>query len=304
MRLTTTLAAGATWAALALVGPAIAGAPGSHPGYRLQRALPPVSGTLRLEPHAFGRGSMSRSAAFTSREWAGAARPHRAFGPSYGHQAGYSRFGQRGPGAQPFRAHRYGPAYGYQGQARAQFANAYGGSASGRFTRSAVRYGYQFSSRPRELTWRGDGTGLVGLIGNAGPNYNLASTGWGTADSATTGGGYPLPSPYSRYHAEAPVQVTYGEPDLWTSGAGYPPTGGLAYYNSGSPGRMAYYSSSSSAGPYGTPGGLGIYSSGSYGPGPHIIRVGQRHHRRFASEQDCACGPRIISRHRWHQARW
>lgn len=152
------------------------------------------------------------------------------------------------------------------------------------------RYGFD-SALPAILSRRG-GLG-VDRFGSAA--IGGVVTGWGTADSATTGGVYPLPSP--RHHAEAPVRVVYGEPNEWSHGGfgyGYPPTGGLSYYNSGSPGRMAYYGSSSSAGPYGTPGGLGIYSSGSYGPGPEIIHISGRHVSLARAVEGCACGPHII----------
>ena len=161
--------------------------------------------------------------------------------------------------------------------------------ASGRF--GQYRYGFDedqsaLPSRRRGLSVDSDGSAAVGGV----------VTGWGTADSATTGGIYPPPSPH--HHAEATVRVVYGEPNEWSHGGGfeygYPPMGGLSYYNSGSPGRMAYYGSSSSAGPYGTPGGLGLYSSGSYGPGPEIIHVSGRHFSRGRAIEGCACGPHIV----------
>jgi hypothetical protein len=119
-------------------------------------------------------------------------------------------------------------------------------------------------------------------------------TGWGTADSATTGGAYPPPSPS---HSSS-VHVVYGDSDAWTgqrsTGYAYPPTGGLGYYNSGSPGRMGYYSSSSSAGPGGSPGGLAIYSSGSYGPGPQVVQLAGEGGRWSGAR---SFGPHIIHVH-------
>lgn len=161
----------------------------------------------------------------------------------------------------------------------------------------AHRYGFDPDTSGIRLRRRGSGVDSYGSAA-----VGSVVTGWGTADSATTGGIYPLPSP--GHHAEAQVRVIYGEPQVWDHGGygyGYPPTGGLSYYSSGSPGRMAYYGSSSAAGPYGTPGGLGIYSSGSYGPGPEIIHVSGRHFSKGRAIEGCACGAHIIELgHRRH----
>lgn len=206
-------------------------------------SLPPLSGTLHLEPDSFGRGHTGRRYLMEGHHFA----RHLGWGRTY---AGYD--------AAP-RTH-----WGY-------------GQGSVYWNRSVPFYG------------EGNDT------------LALTVTGWGTADSATTGGAYPPPSP--RYHSAEPVHFSYGTPYVSSAGYngggsgggyGYAPTGGLGYYNSGSPGRLAYYSSGSSAGPGGTPGGLGIYSSGSFGPGPRVLTYERNGAAQWSRG---AAGPRIIHLH-------
>ena len=171
-----------------------------------------------------------------------------------------------------------------------------------RFGEPVPRFAY---GQPRRLGY-GQGSVYwnrqVPYYGEGNATLAMTVTGWGTADSATTGGAYPLPSP--RSHAAFPVQFSYGTPGFGygrvRTNRGYAPTGGLATYSSGSPGQMAYYSSSSSAGPGGSPGGLGFYSSGAFGSGPKVIDVGGRQANGW-SEGD-AGGARII--HVGHRAPW
>lgn len=182
---------------------------------------------------------------------------------------GYHRLGRHRAYAGRFR--RNGPFSGYQ-------AGAYG---------QIWRGGYNTAGA--ETYWNRN----VEFYGEGNDTLAMTVTGWGTADSATTGGAYPPPSPWHR--ASVPVGTSYGTGSLTgtrSHGYGYAPMGGLAYYNSGSPGGMAYYGSSSSRGPGGTPGGLGIYSSGSYGPGPKIIRMHDRQLDRFSERLNT--GPHII----------
>lgn len=300
MRITFAFAAGAAGLALLAAGHAFAAGYGGAGVHGIRRHLPPVSGTIRLERGAFGAGQPSSvtDGRFTSPRFVPAGRFYRG---------GTSR---RFAAASPYG---YGPALGVQSHAYAQLADQ--GAGYGRFDADG---GYGVERRPPHRSWwQGDGTGLVGLVGAEDDGIGVGlggyggygvQTGWGTADSASTGGAYPLPSPAypsrsyhpSRsYQAETPLDVRYGEPAILASydgGAGsVAPTGGLAYYNSGSPGRMGYYGSSSSAGPGGSPGGLGFYSSGSFGSGPGIIHVGSRHRGgRGLLGQTCFCGPHII----------
>ena len=240
MKTSIVLVLGASWSLALAPSPAFAG-----PRHHLHhyRGMPPIAGTLRMHPTAFGRGD---DAAF----------------PTAAH-------GNRSLSAIP---------------------DASAGS-----------------------TYRGRGRPLpvAPEIGSVGTGVGLSAplvTGWGTADSATSGGAYPVPSSrtgsarFDGYRAEIPVSVRYGEPDSLPRGYGVPATGGLAYYNSGSRGRMAYYGSSSSAGYGGTPGGLAIYSSGAYGPGATIVHVG----RRAAWPVAYGYGPHIIhvGYHHRHLARW
>ena len=92
---------------------------------------------------------------------------------------------------------------------------------------------------------------------------------------------------------------TYGEPPLYAqAGYGEQAYGGPAYganpqlpfYGSGAPYAMGYYSSGSSAGPYGSAGGIATYRSGSYGYGPRVVETGYGGGYR----QGCTCGPRIV----------
>ena len=175
--------------------------------------------------------------------------------------------------------------------------------------RSARHFGWGrgyagFGAARREAWGYGQGSvywnRAVPYYGEGNDTLALTVTGWGTADSATTGGAYPVPSP--RYHASEPVRFAYGTPTVvggagsepYLGGYNYGSTGGLGYDNSGSPGHLAYYSSGSSAGPGGTPGGLAIYNSGSYGPGPQVISTAGRGTARWSRG---AIGPRIIHLH-------
>lgn len=120
----------------------------------------------------------------------------------------------------------------------------------------------------------------VPFYGEGNDTLALTVTAYGTADSATTGGAYPPPAPW--HSASVMPGRTYVGSGTWSGLGqhyGYAPTGGLGYY-----------SSSSSAGPNGSPGGLAIYSSGSYGPGPKIIDL-----RRERAEV-LGSGPHVIYR--------
>lgn len=249
MKLTSAVAAGVALAALASGHSAHARDYGANP-------LPPVSGTIRLHPGDLAGGWHVR-----------------------GFRAGH---------------HHYGPYYGYQGGAYRQlWRGSYNTADADVFwNRNVEFYGegndtlallVTGTGAGRRGEWHGDDGSRSsdaqplhgrGFAANATPAVLTPNTGWGTADSATTGGAYPPPSPI---HA-ASVHVAYGDAGAWSGTSGlddrYPPTGGIGYYNSGSPGRLGYYSSSSSAGPGGMPGGLSIYSSGSYGPGPRVVELG------------------------------
>ena len=291
MTSTTILAVGAACAALAITAPATAQVGHYGSDYRPHRGLPPISGTLRLGEGSFG-GRFSHEGG-----WRSSSR-ERGYGGGSDAFAGRPHDYASGEGS-PY-VHRYGPDYGYQGNAYGQLA-AGGGYAPEQ--RQDYGRGYSESQQHHE-SWRGDGTGLVGMIGGQDESYDASGSAFAAADSATDGGVYASQAP--AYAAASPVQVAYGEPNVWASGQGYAPTGGLGYYNSGSPGSMAYYGSSSSAGAYGTPGGLGIYSSGSYGPGPRIIHVSRRYYPRHAALPLCSCRPQIITlrRHPRHYAGW
>ena len=210
----------------------------------------------------------------------------------------------------------YGPLYGYQGGAYSQlWRGGYNTAGSEVFwNRNVEFYGEGNDTLALLATGTGDYRGHRRayndrVSSNATdsvvrprrysavetPSVITPTTGWGTGDSATTGGAYPPPSPW---HSSS-VHTVYGDSSAWAgqraaTGYAYPPTGGLGYYNSGSPGRLGYYSSSSSAGPGGSPGGLGIYSSGSYGPGPQVVQLDGQGGRWSGAH---AFGPRIIHVH-------
>lgn len=141
--------------------------------------------------------------------------------------------------------------------------------------------------RPIE-PWMTGGTGLSGVIGNTG-NPFAGQAAWGTADSATTGRGLFT----NGWGHERPLASGYGETPIDPTGSGYTAYGAspqLGFYGSGTPYSIAYYSSGSSAGPYGSPGGLATYRSGSYGYGPRVLMVPGGGYGR----QTCSCGPRIV----------
>jgi hypothetical protein len=156
---------------------------------------------------------------------------------------------------------------------------------------------YRYRALTPAEQWATGGTGLRGLIGNTG-NPFAGQARWGTADSATSGPGYGSGWVDG---GEPPLVERYGEPAIFPTTYDVPAYGAapqLGYYGSGRPSTMAYYSSGSSAGPYGSPGGLATYRSGSYGYGPRIITIpgGGR------LSQGCSCGPRIIRLGRHHHA--
>ncbi len=233
------VAGGTAWAALAATLPAVAGDHAGANGMHRQ-ILPPVSGTISMPRTSFGRGP---------------------YADRTGRLSDLGRWQRPMSNERGFLTH---PVYGQRG---------------GIMPYQHGRYGYGYSAPARGLGWASGGTGLVGAIGDGGNAFAGAGTGWGTADSATTGGG-------------DSIRLAYGEPDLWTNAAyGAPPR--LGTYGSGAPSTMPYYSSGSSAGPNGSPGGLAVYSSGAYGPGPRVIIIDGRRHR-SAWGQGCTCGPHII----------
>jgi hypothetical protein len=159
-------------------------------------------------------------------------------------------------------------------------------------------YGSGYTAVTPAERWATGGTGLAGLIGNTGNSF-AGQAAWGTADSATTGSGY-LGGAWAA-GAERPLVERYGEPAVFPAGYDVPVFGAspqLGFYGSGAPSTLAYYSSGSSAGPYGSPGGLATYRSGSYGYGPRIITIP----RGRQVSQQCSCGPRIIRVGRRHHA--
>lgn len=183
---------------------------------------------------------------------------------------------------------------------------------------TVVRGGlYPSASRYRAITpaerWALGGTGVSGLIGNTGNPY-AGETQWGTADSATTGAALAPRFAWQRrgLFTGGSLAETYGEPPLYANagyggqsyggqgygGPAYGATPQLPFYGSGTPYSMAYYSSGSSAGPYGSPGGLATYRSGSYGYGPRIVETGYDGGYR----QGCTCGPRIVHLRRHHRS--
>lgn len=175
-------------------------------------------------------------------------------------------------------------------------------------TVQVVRGGlYPRASAYRGITpvarWATGGTGISGLIGNTG-NPFAGETQWGTADSATTGAGLAPRFGWQRrglFTAERSLADTYGEPAAYAGvsydGQAYGATPQMPFYGSGTPYGLSYYSSGSSAGPYGSPGGLGTYRSGSYGYGPRVIETGYGYGR-----QGCTCGPRIVHLRRHHRS--
>lgn len=153
--------------------------------------------------------------------------------------------------------------------------------------------------------WATGGTGVSGLIGNTGNPYG-GETRWGTADSATTGNGGAPRFGWRRrglFTAEPALADTYGEPPVYAGvsygGPAYEGAPQLPFYGSGTPYTMSYYSSGSSAGPYGSPGGLATYRSGSYGYGPRVIETGAGYGYGYR-RQGCTCGPRIVHLRRHH----
>ncbi|MDX7953059.1 hypothetical protein P7D22_18005 [Lichenihabitans sp. Uapishka_5] len=240
----------AALAAAAVLGAAAIALP---QGAEAGTGLPPVSGTLRMQPDEFG-----------------AARPRHARGPAIRRAVSQNR-------VEVIRGGLYPRASAYQALSPAE-------------------------------RWATGGTGLSGLIGNTGNPY-LGEARWGTADSATTGSGYAPRRDWRQRglfttEAEAPLLDRYGESPVFAEagygGQTYGAAPQLAYYGSGAPSTMGYYSSGSSAGPYGSPGGLATYRSGSYGYGPRVI--GNAGFGETAGRQGCTCGPRIVtlSRHRRH----
>lgn len=242
--------------------------------------LPPVSGTIRLS----AGGHAARRAADLWYRPGRLARRH--YGPLYGYQGGAYRQLWRG---------------GYNTAGSEVFWNRnvefYG---EGNDTLALLATGTGANTRSWRHSWSDRTSDNLDvprrsrrLASAAMPTVLTPTTGWGTADSATTGGAYPPPSPAHR----SSVNLVYGDAGVWDGqrpAYAYPPTGGLGYYNSGSPGRMGYYSSSSSAGPGGSPGGLAIYSSGSYGPGPHVVQLDGQGGRWSGIH---SAGPRIIHVH-------
>lgn len=179
---------------------------------------------------------------------------------------------------------------------------------------TVVRGGlYPSTSRYHAITpaerWAGGGTGVSGLIGNTGNPYG-GETQWGTADSATSGTALAPRFGWQRrgLFTSGSLAETYGEPPLYAGygyggqaygGPAYGATPQLPFYGSGAPSSMAYYSSGSSAGPYGSPGGLATYRSGSYGYGPRIIETAAYG---GGYRQGCTCGPRIVHLRRHHRS--
>ncbi|MCW6506519.1 hypothetical protein [Lichenifustis flavocetrariae] len=223
-------------------------------GYDEESTLPPVSGTLHLRPDAYGYD---------------------------GHGMDERRGWQR---------RRFVRAEDPRVFAGSQWR---GGEAA--YQQSAVQ-GYAPRYRQAYVPatrWATSGTGLVGLIGNSGNPFAGGGTGWGTADSATSGPGYATGGGLAGWATERPLRAVYGEPDVMAGAyqqAGYGAAPQLGYYSSGAPSTMPYYSSGSSAGAYGSPGGLPAYRSGSYGAGPRVI-VLRRH---AVVYRGCTCGPRIV----------
>lgn len=170
----------------------------------------------------------------------------------------------------------------------------------GVFPQSTLDEGGGLSATER---WATGGTGLRGLIGNTG-NPFAGTAAWGTADSATTGIARAPRFATARRglftSSEGTLAGAYGERPLQPVTYDVPVYGSappVPFYGSGTPYSLSYYSSGSSAGPYGSPGGLGVYRSGSYGYGPRIIRLGGRH---GLARRGCACGPRIVQLRRPH----
>ncbi len=273
MKLTSALVAGVALAAVATGGSAQAKT------YRYG-SVPPVSGTIQLAPETFASGGAERLG-WRRHRFAG----YHHYGPYYGYQGGAYRQLWRGgyntAGSEVFWNRRV-EFYGEGNDTLALLVTGTGANS-----RASHRYrSYDVSDATPALR-RGRDYAAVATAAAV-----LPTTGWGTADSATTGGSYPPPSPIH----SASVRTVYGDAGNWASDRGltygYAPTGGLGYYNSGSPGRMAYYGSSSSAGPGGSPGGLATYSSGSYGPGPGIIHIGGQGGQWSAAR---SLGPHIIN---------
>lgn len=216
------------------------------------------------------------------------------------------------------RAHALPPVSGTLRMAPDEFGHRrFGGRVSRPESVTVVRGGlYPTASRYQAITpaerWAGGGTGVSGLIGNTGNPY-AGETQWGTADSATSGTGLAPRFGWQRrgLFTGGSLAETYGEPPLYRDvgyrGQGYgdqayggSPYGAspqLPFYGSGTPYSMGYYSSGSSAGPYGSPGGLATYRSGSYGYGPRIVGAGGY----GGVRQGCTCGPRIVHLRRHHR---
>ena len=223
-------------------------------GYDDDRRLPPVSGTLHMRSNAFGYAGQDM-------EEQGGWRQRRVVRADYPRAMAATEWRGGEPAYQQPVEQGYAPRY---------------------------RQVYAPAAR-----WASGGTGLVGLIGNAGNPFAGGGTGWGTADSATSGPGYATGGGVAGWAPERSLGEAYGEPDVMSGGyqqAGYGAAPQLGYYSSGAPSTMPYYSSGSSAGVYGSPGGLSAYRSGSYGAGPRVIVL----RRQRAAYQGCTCGPRIV----------